>query len=178
MSSTSSSSAPLTQTLDAKGVVGKLQEIGLSLDIFFLAWAKWGFDLIFLKEWLQAEGFDSILPGKEKVCLLLEEFRHNLERNLGRQCFRGRPFPLSLPIVFPIVFGDDHHLTGRNHHAAVDAEQLARLSLLFLDLCRPPEERVHWTGTEVKDLGPAYKRQLCMEEYLDTTTLGKRLRRS
>lgn len=70
---------------------------------------------------------------------------------------------------------------GRNHHAAVDAEldaELALLAQLFLDIYIPPGEWVHWKGSDIKGLGPSYKRQLCMEEYLDSMTLDKKPRQS
>lgn len=63
--------------------------------------------------------------------------------------------------------------------AKLDAEQFALLALLFLNIiyihCG---ELVHWKGSEMKDLGPSYKRQLCMEEYLDSMTLDKKPRQS
>ncbi|KAJ6189575.1 hypothetical protein N7519_004483 [Penicillium mononematosum] len=80
--------------LDAKSVVAKLRQNGISKDTIFLAWATWPFDLSYLRGWLRQEGFEDVLPGDENVCLLIPEFRANINGVLGRECFQGRSFPL------------------------------------------------------------------------------------
>jgi hypothetical protein len=56
-------------SLNAKEIVGKLQEIGISNKTTFLSWANWGFDLSYLREWLEEEGFYDVLPGMRiSVC--------------------------------------------------------------------------------------------------------------
>jgi hypothetical protein len=151
-------------TLDANRVVGKLREIGISKETIFLSWATWSFDLSHLRDWLEAEGFHFVLPGNENVCLILLEFRRNLGKFLGKACFRGRCFPLTLPVVFPVLFGVDHPLAWRNHHALVDAKQLVLMVKLYVDLCRSPDERVFWPTLDIAKLGPR-KRQGQLEEY-------------
>lgn len=118
------------------------------------------------RDWLDAEGCHDVLPDNEHVCLLLKEFRSNLDRILGKDCFHGRRFPLKLPFVFPLVFGDDHDLTERNHNALVDSLQLALLTNLFLDLCKPVGERVIWNGSEAVDPRSSHKRQLLLDPFL------------
>jgi hypothetical protein len=164
-------------TLDAKRVVGKLREIGISKQTIFLSWATWCFDLSHLREWLEAEGFHDVLPGNENVCLLLLEFRENVKRVLGRTCYRGRSFPLSLPVLFLLLFGEDHELSGRNHHALLDAQQLALMAKLFIDLCKPPDKRVFWQGSEIKKLGSG-KRQRTLEESFPRMSSNKKARLS
>lgn len=155
-------------TLTAKKVVGKLQESGIDNGTIFLSWASWSFDLSHLRAWLETEGFDGVLPGDGKLCLLLKEFRSNVKRVIGTTCFRGRRFPLSLSVVFLLLFGETHPLADRNHHALVDAKQLALMAKIFVDLCKPPGKRVHWSGTEVKGLGSG-KRQRALEDYFSST---------
>ena len=160
-------------TLDAKRVVGKLREIGISKKPIFVSWARWSFDLTYLRDWLEAEGFHDVLPGDENVCLLLMEFRLNVTRVIGTKCYQGRAFPLSLPMLFLLLFGEDHPLSGRNHHAAVDAQQLALMGKLFIDLCKPPDERVLWQASEIKRLSSG-KRQRSLEETFSRMSSNKK----
>ncbi|CAI7568068.1 unnamed protein product [Penicillium glandicola] len=139
-------------TLGAKEVVGKLRKAGISEDTIFLSWSKTYVDLSYFREWLEQENFHDILPGDESVCLLLKEFRDNLDRELGTTCFQGKAFPLSLPVVFMVIFEDDP-LVGRNHHALVDAQQLAMMARLFIDLCKPPKEADLLDGIRSEDAG-------------------------
>lgn len=155
-------------TLDAQGVVRKLQESGISQDTMFLSWASWPFDLAYLRDWLEQEGFHDILPGNENVCLLYHEFRVNLERIIGRTCHRGKAFPLRLPVVFPLLFGEEDPLSGKNHHALIDSKQLCRMAKLFMDLCKPPGQRL---GIDKLRSG---KRQRKIEEFLSSVSLNKR----
>ncbi|KAJ5729925.1 uncharacterized protein N7483_004433 [Penicillium malachiteum] len=125
-------------TLSAEEIADRLQKTGISRETIFLAWATRPFGLYYLRDWLDAEGFQNILPPDEKVCLILMEFRQNLREFLGSSCFRGGVFPATLPVIFMVAFGEDHPLAGKNHHALVDAKQLALLTQLFIDLCKPP----------------------------------------
>ncbi|KAI2730406.1 hypothetical protein CBS147332_2258 [Penicillium roqueforti] len=145
--------------LRAKQVVEKLQGVGISNQPFFLSWTSWSFDLSYLRQWLRQEGLGCVLPGDENVCLLLQEFHTNVRRVLGRTCFKGRTFPLKLPLVFALLFGDTHPLAGRNHRALVDAQQLALLARLFVDLCKPPSRRVYWQASTLKTLFPGKRQQ-------------------
>lgn len=151
-------------TLGSNEVVEKLRESGISQNTIFMSWASWCFDLSYLRDWLEAEGFHGVLPGDENVCLILMDFRRGLEKYLGTTCFRGRRFPLSLPLVFPLLFGLDHPLSGKNHHALVDAKQLTLMVKLYVDLCRPRDERVFWPTLDIAKLGPRM-RQGPLEEY-------------
>ncbi|KAJ5606395.1 hypothetical protein N7510_009176 [Penicillium lagena] len=86
------------------------------------------------------------------------EFRMNVSRVIGRTCYQGRRFPLSLPVLFLLLFEENHPLSGHNHHALADTQHLALMAKLFVDLCKPLEERVLWQGSELKKLG-SMKRQ-------------------
>ncbi|CAG7970456.1 unnamed protein product [Penicillium nalgiovense] len=121
-------------TLDAKGVVAKLRANGINKDTIFVAWATWPFDLRYLRLWLEDEKFEDVLPGDENVCMLMHEFRINLKNMLGTTCYRGKAFPISLPVPFVVFFGNTHDLAGRNHHALYDAQQTAMMTTLFEDL--------------------------------------------
>jgi hypothetical protein len=165
-------------TLDAKGVVTKLNEYNITPKTMFVSWGNWHFDLSFLREWLDAEGHHGVLPSNQRLCLLLREFRVNLDRIIGKECFRGRPFPLRLPFLFPLLFGDDHPLAGRNHNAIVDALQLALLTNLFLDLCKPLEERAIWKGSEAVDPQSSHERQLFLDSFYSPSTSVKKLKLS
>jgi hypothetical protein len=143
--------------LDAKGVVAKLKEYDITPDTMFVSWGSWHFDLSLLRGWLDAEGHHNMLPSNQRLFLLLKEFRANLEQTIGKDCFHGRRFPLKLPFVFPLLFGEGHDLAGRNHNALIDAQQLASMVILFVDLCKPPEERVVGNGPEAVIRG-AHKR--------------------
>jgi hypothetical protein len=164
-------------SLNAKEIVRNLQEIGISNKTIFLSWADWGFDLSYLRDWLQEEGFHDVLPGDENLCLLLQEFRDNVKRVLGPTCFRGGRFPLSLSVVFLLLFGENHPLSGRNHHALVDAQQLALIAQVFNDLCKPPHERVYWRNSLIKMPGSG-KRQRPLEEFFPSLSSNKKARLS
>ncbi|KAJ5260467.1 hypothetical protein N7478_012072 [Penicillium angulare] len=84
---------------------------------------------------------DVTLPQSGNVCLLLKEFRPNIDKAVSSKCFRGEPISLKLSGIFVLLFGQGHTLAGRNHDALVDAQQLALLAKLFCDLCRPPAKR-------------------------------------
>ncbi|KAJ5203235.1 Threonyl/alanyl tRNA synthetase SAD [Penicillium cf. viridicatum] len=159
-------------TLNAKEVVEKLQEAGISKNTIFLSWTSWGFDLSYIRKWLEQEGFQDILPGNENVCLLYHEFRANLQRIMGKACHRGRAFPLKLPVVFPLLFSEEDPLSGRNHHALIDARQLCRMAKLFIDLCKPSGQRL---GIDKLRSG---KRQRRIEEFLSSVSLNKKPRSS
>ncbi|KAJ6126755.1 hypothetical protein N7523_002367 [Penicillium sp. IBT 18751x] len=156
-------------TLDAKGVVRSVREIGISKRTIFLSWASWCFDLSLLRDWLEAEGFHNVLPGDQNVCLLFHEFRENVKRVLGTKCYQGRAFPLRLAVLFPLLFGENHELSGRNHHALVDAQRLSLLAKVFIDLCKPPDKRVFWQGSGITKLGSG-ERQRTMEEFFPQRT--------
>ncbi|CAG8152603.1 unnamed protein product [Penicillium nalgiovense] len=162
-------------TLDAKSVVTKLRKNGINKDTIFVAWALWPFDLSYLRRWLRQEGFADILPGDENICLLIPEFRANINRVLGKKCFQGRSFPLSLPVVFPLFCGPTHELLGRNHHALYDSQQLSLMMRLFLNLQKHPDERTPWQNSEFMRLG-SRKRQMPIEESLALMSIPKRVR--
>lgn len=161
--------------LDANEVVRKLQQAGISNKPIFLSWALWCFDLSFLRDWLEQEGFDDVLPGDENVCLVLNEFRDNVKAVIGTTCHDGGRFPLNLPTAFLVLSGENHPLSGRNHHALVDAQQLALMARLFIDLCKPPDERVHYQGPGIMKLGSG-KRQRSLEESFSSMRSNKKAR--
>lgn len=87
--------------LNARRVVKKIQELGISLDTMFLSWAS-SFNLAYLKEWLEAEKYDNFLSGSQRLLApsTIRQYFMNLERGLFRKCFRNTHFPLQLSILF------------------------------------------------------------------------------
>lgn len=161
-------------TLDSKSVVAKLNEYDITPNTTFVSWGDWHFDVSLLREWLDAEGHHDVLPNNESVFLLLE-FRGNLDRILGQECFQGRSFPLKLPFVFPLLFRNDDPLAGRNHNAIVDALQLSQMTNLYFDLvCNPPGERVIWKGSEAADPWFSHKRQMSVDSFYDPSRSAKK----
>ncbi|KAJ5700489.1 hypothetical protein N7536_003502 [Penicillium majusculum] len=61
-------------------------------------------------------------------------------------------------------------LSGRNYHALIDAQQLAKL---YMDLCKPPGKRVYWEESGVKMPGP-WKRPRSIEEYFPSMDPNKK----
>ena len=74
----------------------------------------------------EARGFQDVLPRGDKVCLLLQEFRRNMQTLLSRQAF-----PAVLVCAVSGSWGDDHDLAGRNHNALLDAQQLYLMLKVF-----------------------------------------------
>lgn len=131
--------------------------------MIFLSWSSPFNDVSCLRGWLEQEGFDDSLPKDKYLHRDRMEFRQNLKEILGSTCWKSGSFPLSLETVFPVLCGFDHPLAGKNHHALADAQQLALLTLLFVDLCRPVNQRVMWNGNGVNS-GPG-KRQRTLEQF-------------
>ncbi|KAJ5707783.1 hypothetical protein N7488_007584 [Penicillium malachiteum] len=105
-------------------------------EVVFISWAKSKFDLSYLRDWLEAAGYSGVLPGNDRCYLVMQDFRYNLDRILGKTTFEGGVFPLSLPIFFPVVMGEGHRLSGRNHRALIDTQQLAILVNRLAVLCQ------------------------------------------
>ncbi|KAJ5096814.1 hypothetical protein N7456_007535 [Penicillium angulare] len=55
-------------------------------------------------EWLDKENVTHNLAQNDNVCLLLNEFRENPKPCLELKCFRGRSFPLRLPVLLALLF--------------------------------------------------------------------------
>lgn len=75
-------------------------------------------------------------PGDQNGCLLLQEFKVNVDKEIGRKCFRNEAFPRRGPWVVHLVrrgVGEDLTLAGRKHHAIMDALQLGLSTNLLLD---------------------------------------------
>jgi hypothetical protein len=162
--------------LDAKGVVAKLKEYDIKPDTMFVSWGSWHFDLSLLRGWLDAEGHHNVILSNQRLCLLLKEFQRSFGPTWNGPS--ARIVPLKLPFVFPLLFGEDHSLMERNHNALIDAQQLALMAILFVDLCKPPEELVVWNGSAAVDPWSPQKRQLLMDPFCDPLTSVKKQKRS
>ncbi|KAM5347039.1 hypothetical protein ACJ41O_010044 [Fusarium nematophilum] len=107
-------------------------------DTVFVTWHLSTLDLTALREWLEEEGQHSVLPPDDECVPVIQHFRGNLE---AAKSSNGRRFPVSLPVIFPVVMGTRHHLYGRNHHVAIDAQQLQCMVEVFNMLCKPSKDR-------------------------------------
>ncbi len=47
---------------------------------------------------------------------------------------------LQLEVIFNLLFGN-HDLANKNHRALPDVLQLRLMAKLFIELCKPPEQR-------------------------------------
>ena len=83
--------------------------------------------------WFEAEGHSDVLPPDSKCVGMVRHFRANLGKLSD-----GTPFPLRLPILFPLFHGIRHELAGRNHHALIDATDTLNVLELhyFAKICR------------------------------------------
>lgn len=125
-------------SMTAKQVADELRLQGISQETIFVSWHVNALDLTLLREWLESEGEYGVLPPDSHCIPIIPYFRQNLG---DVKLKNGRPFPLSLPIMFPIMMTHRHELYGRNHHAIIDAQQLKCLTDVFGILCRPPQDR-------------------------------------
>ena len=64
--------------------------------------------------------------------------RQNLKEILGSTCWKRGSFPLSLETVFPVLFGFDHPLAGKDHHALANGSRgCSTVSAADTLVCRP-----------------------------------------
>ena len=93
-----------------------------------VVWAVGRLDLRLLRGLMARTDYGDFLPPGENcipmVNLAKSEFR---ERKISKKWLPREPaeeimerFPLSLPVIFPLIFVD-YELVGRNYHAIVDA---------------------------------------------------------
>ena len=129
----------------------RVQEVGDRLDSMlskpttFVTWGAWAFDVAHVRSWLDGDNVAHKLPQNDKVLLLYQEYAKCLNGILGRDCYYGSQFPLSLELTFRLLFAG-HELEGKNHNALVDARQTDLLLELLIDLCKPKHKRVMFKG--------------------------------
>jgi hypothetical protein len=66
-----------------------------------------------LRTWLDKDEVPRDLLEDEMFCLLLNERMKKATEHLGRRCFPGLAFPLSLAILLTVLF-EGHPLMGHN----------------------------------------------------------------
>jgi hypothetical protein len=118
-------------TMDVHQLVKHLQKVGVTPETVMIVWATNNWDLSTIREWFEAEGYSDVLPRDWKCVGMVRPFRANLGKLSD-----GTPFPLRLPILFPLFHGTRHELAGRNHHALVDAQQTRLMFWSFIALCK------------------------------------------
>lgn len=156
----------LDNFLDVHQVAKKLREQGVSPQTTFVAWGTTKLDMTLLRRWLEAGGYDDILPeGEDCVLLPLYTFRDTFKR-LGLKV-AGKTVPCELELLFPAILGLAHPLTFKNHHALIDTFQLWLVTKALLELLKKPSER---TPNWLKDLSEkrmiSGKIQTTLDEFL------------
>lgn len=124
-------------TMTARQVADELRRQGISPTTMIATWHISRIDLVALREWLALGGFHDVLPPDGNCIPVIPHFR----RNLVTVKQGGRLFPLKLSVIFPLLMGTRHHLFGRNHHAAIYAQQLCCMAEIFHMLCKPAQHR-------------------------------------
>lgn len=124
--------------ITARQVADMLRKQGVTPETWFVTWHLATSDLTALREWLEEEGEHGVLPPDDHCITAIQQFRVNLD---SIRLQGGKRFPLSLPVLFPVAMGTRHHLYGRNHHAAVDAQQLYHMVEMFNILCKSKSDR-------------------------------------
>jgi hypothetical protein len=87
-------------------------------------------DLDLLRELLESAGYYNVLPPKANCITMIPQFREGLPRK----------FTAKIDILFPLLFAG-HHLVGANHRAGPDIKMLRLMTLLLIQLQKPPAER-------------------------------------
>jgi hypothetical protein len=113
-----------------------LQQKGISQDTIILVYHKTRMDLKILRQLLESQGYDSILPPDEYYFPLIQLLRTNMFQGLSKD----QQFPLKLEVVFLIMF-PRHELIGLNHQALVDCQQTRLVCKAIDELGRPTRER-------------------------------------
>jgi hypothetical protein len=124
--------------MPARQVADRCREQGVSPRIWFVTWHATTIDLSALRGWLESEGQFKVLPDDSRCLPIMPHIRRNLKAALRDD---GRTVPAALSVLFPLVMGSQHELAGRNHHAAVDAQQAYYLTEVYLMQCRRPADR-------------------------------------
>jgi hypothetical protein len=140
-------------TMSAHQVANRLREQGVGPSTVFVTWHTNKSDFVALKQWLESEGEYGIFTDDRKCIPVIQYFRPNFEIAKAEN---GRLFPLSLPVIFPLLMTSRHYLFGRNHHATVDAQQLYFMVRVFEMMCKRPEDRPEdWLGILQRTPDPA-----------------------
>jgi hypothetical protein len=106
-------------------------------ETIILTWHTAATDLRILRRFLAANEQDTegIIPDDDHYIFMIPYFKQNLGILPN-----GRRFPCNLPILFPLFF-PQHRLIGQNHRALPDTMQLRLLTLAFLELTKPVDNR-------------------------------------
>ena len=99
-------------------LVQQVRNVGITPETVVIVWATNYRDLSSIRDWFEAEGYYNILPSDSNCVSMVQPFRTNIGKLPD-----GRRFPLRLEILFSLFYDNRHELSGRNHHALVDAQQ-------------------------------------------------------
>jgi hypothetical protein len=128
--------------------IAVLLRSSITPETIVLVWAVSRLDLRLLRSLMERTGYGDFLPPEENCIPMVNLVRRELrDKKLSKKWLPHgsaeetmRRFPLSLPVIFPLIFVG-HELVGRNHRAIVDVMQL-RLMVQYLENnCRPSEDR-------------------------------------
>ena len=120
----------------AKDLAEMLKNAGVSPKSIILVWHVGWTDVDLVRDFLELAGYFDIWPPRENCVRVLYEFRKNLPCNSKT----GSQIPKSQSLLFPILF-PGNELIGKAHRASPDAQMLRLLSLLLVQLSKPPQDR-------------------------------------
>lgn len=129
-------SQPSDTLLDVHSLVTKFRDGSITPDTIILVWATSGRDLELVRDLFYGAGnmdYRNMLPPKDHCAFVIPDFRRNMSILPGSGI-------LHLEVIFNLLFGN-HDLADKNHRALPDAFQLRLMMKLFIELCKPPEQR-------------------------------------
>ncbi|MCJ1476666.1 hypothetical protein MMC13_005334 [Lambiella insularis] len=125
-----SSGTNTDRDLDVWAIAKVLEDSGVTKDSVILVWHSTYYDLTLLNNFLESAGANSTLPSRANCVRLVPHVRANVPHH------NGKPFSVTLSIVFPILF-PHHELVGRNHRALVDCQQTRLIMTAFEEFDKP-----------------------------------------
>jgi hypothetical protein len=125
-----SSGTNADQCLDVCAIAEALEDSGVTTDSVILVWHSTYYDLTLLSNFLEPAGANSLLPSRANCARLVLHVRANVPPH------NGKPFPATLPTIFPILF-PRHELVSRNHRALVDCQQTRLVMIAFEKFAKP-----------------------------------------
>lgn len=121
----------------ASEIAEMIVNTGVTRESIILIWHTSTFDLDLLRELLESAGYNEFLPLTENCIPTINNFRPGLP---GKDVKTGKAFATKLDMLFPMLFAG-HELVGKNDTALPDILMLRLMTLLLIQLQKPPLER-------------------------------------
>ena len=119
-----------------------------------ITWSRNRTDLVLLRDFLEAAGHTDIMPLDQNCFRPLFYYDRNLHALPN-----GERLPLKLDILFPLLF-PRHVLTGKNHRALADAQQLRLVTMKLEEFC---------FGQKYLQQNPFSMKQTAIEDWIEST---------